>query len=66
LECLRQTDIELLQEINLSTGASGFVGTFVWIPVIDGTFIEQQPTEALKEHKVNVVGCYLNTRPNPF
>ncbi|KAE9408457.1 alpha/beta-hydrolase [Gymnopus androsaceus JB14] len=53
LTCLRSANETLLQTINTNINVGGFFGTFVFVPVIDGTFITQRPTEALKQGKVN-------------
>ncbi len=58
LECLRNVDIELLDSVNSNIAANGFYGTFIFVPVVDGTFITERPTEALKKGKVNGV-CLL-------
>ena len=55
LECLRAADINDLQGINLEINASGFFGTFVFVHVVDGSFITERPTELLKAGKVNGV-----------
>ena len=33
----------------------GFYGTFVFVPVVDGTFITDRPTQLLKQRRVNGV-----------
>ncbi|KAJ7781796.1 Alpha/Beta hydrolase protein [Mycena maculata] len=53
LNCLRAVDGASLQDINLSMILAGFFGTFTFVPVIDGSFITQSPTEALAQGKVN-------------
>ena len=55
LDCLRAADISLLQSANLEINASGFFGTFVFVPVVDGSFITERPTELLKAGRVNGV-----------
>ena len=40
---------------NFNINASGFFGTFVFVPVIDGSFIIERLTEVLKARKVNEV-----------
>lgn len=34
---------------------SGFFGSFVFVPVVDGIFITDRPTQLLKQGKVNGV-----------
>ncbi|KAF8344952.1 Alpha/Beta hydrolase protein [Amanita rubescens] len=53
LQCLRNTDVELLDSVNSNIAANAFYGTFIFVPVVDGTFITERPTEALKKGKVN-------------
>jgi len=55
LECLRQVNITTLQAANTEINASGFYGTFAFVPVVDGTFITDRPTQLLKNKKVNTV-----------
>ena len=55
LDCLRTVDVNSLQSANVEINASGFFGTFVFVPVVDGSFITERPTELLKAGKVNVV-----------
>ncbi|KAJ7848481.1 Alpha/Beta hydrolase protein [Mycena olivaceomarginata] len=43
LGCLRAADIN----------NGGFFGTFLFVPVVDGTFITQRPTLSLQQSKVN-------------
>ena len=55
LDCLRAVDVNTLQSANLEISASGFFGTFVFVPVVDGSFVTERPTELLKTGKVNGV-----------
>ena len=59
LGCLRAADVNSLQSSNLEISASGFFGTFVFVPVVDGSFITERPTELLKAGKANGV-CWLH------
>ncbi len=60
LQCLRNTDTELIDSVNSNIAANAFYGTAIFVPVVDGTFITERPTEALKKGKVNGVSflCY--------
>ncbi|KAL0579842.1 hypothetical protein V5O48_002150 [Marasmius crinis-equi] len=51
--CLRATDTELLASANVNINSAGFFGTYVFVPVVDGTFITRRPIEALKQRKLN-------------
>ncbi|KAF8969096.1 Alpha/Beta hydrolase protein [Flammula alnicola] len=53
LDCLRAADVGLLQAANVKISSSGFFGTFIFVPVVDGTFITARPTELLKQGKLN-------------
>ncbi|KAF9064189.1 Alpha/Beta hydrolase protein [Rhodocollybia butyracea] len=53
LACLRSVDANTLGTINANIGLEGFFGTFLFVPVVDGSFIRQRPTESLKQGKVN-------------
>ena len=59
LDCLRAVDVNSLENANLDINASGFFGTFVFVPVVDGSFITERPTELLMAGKVNGV-CLLH------
>ncbi|KAJ7258056.1 Alpha/Beta hydrolase protein [Mycena haematopus] len=55
LDCLRAADSATLANINLNVILAGFGNnlTFNFVPVIDGSFITQSPTESLSQGKVN-------------
>ncbi|KAJ7132402.1 Alpha/Beta hydrolase protein [Mycena epipterygia] len=53
LDCLRTVDAALLQEINLDLIIAGFTGTFTFVPVVDGSFITQSPTDGLAQGELN-------------
>ncbi|KAF9064636.1 Alpha/Beta hydrolase protein [Rhodocollybia butyracea] len=53
LACLRSVDANALGKINVNISSGGFFGTFIFAPVVDGSFIRQRPTESLKQGKVN-------------
>lgn len=55
LECLRQVDVNLLQQANTNISSSAFTGTVVFPPVVDGRFITKRPTQLLREGKINGV-----------
>ena len=37
--CLVATDVNTLQAVNVNVNFNGFFGTFVTVPVVDGSFI---------------------------
>ncbi|KAJ7134819.1 Alpha/Beta hydrolase protein, partial [Mycena epipterygia] len=53
LDCLRRINAALLQKINLNVTIAGFTGTFTFVPVIDGSFITQSPTDSLVQGELN-------------
>ncbi|KAH9833428.1 Alpha/Beta hydrolase protein [Rhodofomes roseus] len=53
LACLRAADASTLQAANYAINLAGFFGTFVFVPVIDGTFIVERPTVTLERRRVN-------------
>ncbi|KAJ8083149.1 hypothetical protein PM082_009018 [Marasmius tenuissimus] len=53
LTCLREVDSSALESANVEIIVAGFFGIFTFAPVVDGTFIRQRPTQALKGGKVN-------------
>ena len=54
LDCLRSVDVNSLENANLEINNSGFYGTFVFVPVVDGVFITERPSLLLREGKVNI------------
>ena len=61
LECLRSTDAGLLSTINSNIAVNAFYGTFIFVPVVDGTYITERPSEALRKGKINGVSCAICT-----
>ncbi|KAL0566001.1 hypothetical protein V5O48_016020, partial [Marasmius crinis-equi] len=53
LACLRAADVELLATANVNINTAGLFGTATFVPVVDGTFITQSPTAALRQGKLN-------------
>ncbi|KAF5345008.1 hypothetical protein D9757_013981 [Collybiopsis confluens] len=53
LSCLRSVNATTLGTLNNNINLDGFFGTFLFVPVVDGTFITQRPTLSLKQGKVN-------------
>ncbi|KAJ7058688.1 Alpha/Beta hydrolase protein [Mycena amicta] len=53
MSCLRSADPTVLQAANTNITASGFTRVFLFVPVIDGEFITQSPSAALKQGKIN-------------
>ncbi|KAJ7683194.1 Alpha/Beta hydrolase protein [Mycena rosella] len=57
--CLRATDANTLQAANKKISKGGFWGTFLFLPVVDGSFIRQRATLSLLQGKVNGVRTYF-------
>ncbi|KAF8158914.1 alpha beta-hydrolase [Mycena galopus ATCC 62051] len=53
LDCLRAVDSETMSDINLNVILAADPTAFTFVPVIDGSFISQSPTDALSQGKVN-------------
>ncbi|THV05587.1 alpha/beta-hydrolase [Dendrothele bispora CBS 962.96] len=64
LACLRAVDVNTLQNVNVAINQAGFYETFITFPVVDGTFITQRVTEALKQGKVNGRALLAMTNTN--
>ncbi|KAG7095883.1 hypothetical protein E1B28_006572 [Marasmius oreades] len=58
LACLRKADTQALQAANMNVSMAGFYGTYMFVPVVDGKYVRQRPTEASKQGKVNGKGLY--------
>ncbi|KAG2130975.1 Alpha/Beta hydrolase protein [Suillus bovinus] len=62
LSCLRAADVDTLQTLNYNININGFFGTFVFVPVVDGTFILERPTVTIRKGRLN--GNYLLAMTN--
>ncbi|KAI0163682.1 carboxylesterase type B [Pestalotiopsis sp. NC0098] len=51
LACLRETDIEILDEANVNVTLAGLYGTWSFAPVTDGELIRTTPSVQLNEQK---------------
>ncbi|KAF8124709.1 Alpha/Beta hydrolase protein [Boletus edulis] len=51
--CLQSVEADMLQTANSDLAGSAFYGTFVFVPVVDGTFILERPTVTLAKGQVN-------------
>ena len=54
-ECLVNVDEGTLQNANVAINLSGFFGTFVLVPVIDGEFIIGSPSKQIESGRLNGV-----------
>ncbi|KAF2790340.1 carboxylesterase type B [Melanomma pulvis-pyrius CBS 109.77] len=52
-ECLIAQDTEVLQNASSLVSGSGTFGSWAFLPVTDGTFIQETPSQALFAHKLN-------------
>ncbi|KIK58006.1 hypothetical protein GYMLUDRAFT_171652 [Collybiopsis luxurians FD-317 M1] len=64
LACLRAADVAVLNEVNSNIQNTGFFGTVQFVPVIDGSFITQRATIALREGKFNGEALLAVTNTN--
>ncbi|KAE9401270.1 alpha/beta-hydrolase [Gymnopus androsaceus JB14] len=62
--CLRATELAILRTVSVNINTAAFFGTCGWAPVVDGTFITQRPTVALKEGKINGQALLAVTNTN--
>ncbi|KAL1714299.1 Alpha/Beta hydrolase protein [Schizophyllum commune] len=53
LECLRNADAAVLRRVNADMAISAFSGTFLFVPVIDHSLIQEAPSQALACGKIN-------------
>jgi len=61
LKCLREVEVDKLQAANNRISSNTFFGSFILVPVVDGTLITDRPTQLLKERKVNGKALYAVT-----
>ncbi|KAL5536969.1 hypothetical protein ACEPAF_792 [Sanghuangporus sanghuang] len=62
--CLVGTDAAVLEAANLAICQSSFFGTFAFVPVVDGEFIVDRPTEIISRGRFN--GDLLLSVTNSF
>ena len=55
---MRKASSTDLQAVNVAVANTSFYGMDNFVPVVDGTFITQRPTLALKSGKLNTVCVY--------
>ncbi|TDL29079.1 alpha/beta-hydrolase [Rickenella mellea] len=51
--CVQAIDASILETANNNIAFSGFEGTFVFVPVVDGSFIVERPTQTFARGTVN-------------
>ncbi|KAJ7574029.1 Alpha/Beta hydrolase protein [Mycena floridula] len=61
LDCLRKVDVASLEVVNINITFSGFFGTCLFVPVVDGTLIRERPTIAIGQGKLNGHALYSVT-----
>ncbi|KAI0313950.1 alpha/beta-hydrolase [Amylostereum chailletii] len=61
LDCLRSADVDALLNADITIGASSFMWTYTFVPVVDDTFILERPIETFTSGKVNGEILYVNT-----
>ncbi|KAJ6504166.1 Alpha/Beta hydrolase protein [Mycena vitilis] len=53
MTCLRSANVTALEATNTQINNEGFFGTFLTVPVVDGSFITQRPALSMLQGKVN-------------
>lgn len=53
-------DVDTLEKVNDDINKSGFSGTFVTVPVVDGDLIIERPIETIIKGKLNAVSGKLS------
>ncbi|TRM69635.1 Alpha/Beta hydrolase protein [Schizophyllum amplum] len=53
LACLRAVDSAVLRRVNADMSVSCFSGTYLFVPVVDHAFIQEAPSHALAQRRVN-------------
>lgn len=53
MECLRSVSPDALETVNVNLGLSDFFGEFIFVPVVDGTFIPESPVAIITRGKLN-------------
>lgn len=64
LSCLRSRNTIALQAANYRVGGSGSYGTFSFVPVVDGRFIQRRPTLELAAGRVNGENVLTSSNAN--
>lgn len=52
-QCLLSKDSQTLQQANVKVSASSFFGTWSFLPVTDGTYVQDVPSQQLNARRVN-------------
>ena len=63
-QCLLNKDTETLQNASAFISASGRVGTWGFLPVTDGVFVQQLPSQQLLQKQVNGVNMLVGNNAN--
>ncbi|KAJ7618379.1 alpha/beta-hydrolase, partial [Roridomyces roridus] len=53
LDCLRSVDPSILTNADTAIGSASFMGTYTFVPVVDGSFIVERPSITLNGHRRN-------------
>ncbi|THH08486.1 hypothetical protein EW145_g2677 [Phellinidium pouzarii] len=62
--CLMSVDAGILETVNVAICLNNFFGTFTFVPVVDGSFIVESPTETIARGRLN--GDVLLSVTNTF
>ncbi|EGN99361.1 hypothetical protein SERLA73DRAFT_152978 [Serpula lacrymans var. lacrymans S7.3] len=58
LACLRTVNATTLETVNYNLAENAFYGTYIFVPVVDGTFIVERPSVTLAKGLTNGVGSF--------
>lgn len=61
-QCLLEQNTTTLQAASFNISASGLYGTWGFLPVTDGIFIQQLPSQQLLQKQVNGVNLLIGVR----
>lgn len=64
LACLRATPASTLLAADTTIGFGGFLGTYSFVPVVDGSFITERPTSTLKSGRLNGDALLVSSTAN--
>jgi len=62
--CLTTKDTVTLQNASAVVSGSGRFGTWGFLPVTDGTYIQQLPSQQLLKKQVNGANALVGVRPD--
>ncbi|KAF4615614.1 hypothetical protein D9613_012895 [Agrocybe pediades] len=64
LACLRSVPATTLLQIDSAIGQASFLGTYAFVPVVDGSFIAERPSKTLRRGSVNGEAVLVTSNTN--